>query len=237
MTNLRVLNDAGIDLFRQYLNDLRAGNTVEKPNLDDFYSTEFPTRCDLEPAPIFASKLEMAKYLCKKFESVGIEREDIVFNKGLWSWLGYFWFELLSKDKNGNTSPGMDYRYIFSADWNTLYRHYIWLPYDLLSRHKDEESAALFLSKPLNVQGEMTEQLAGRISMYINTQIVKAAAHLYLDINAKKPKKGASLKSDKPGTFRRFIMVLKQAEKTFDIASANELEILDLLPGEFDRWK
>ncbi len=237
MTQMRILNDAGIEHFRQYMNDLRAGLAVVKPKLEEGFSIEYPVKCDLEQTPFFASKLEMAKYLYSKFESAGIKREDVVFNKGLWSWLGYYWFELHAKDKSEKLSPGNDYRYIFSADWKTQYRHFIWLPYDMFSRHKDEESVTLFLSNSISVQGDLTEQLAGRISTYINTQVVKAAALLYLDRETKKAKRGSAGKDDKPGTFRRFIMVLRQAERTFDIYTTSAREIVGLLPHEFDKWR
>ncbi len=230
------MNDSGIELFRQYILDLREGRIVEKPELNDGYSSEYHVPCDLEQHPYFQSKMEMAKYLLSKFENAGIMREEIVYNKGLWTWLGYFWFELLAKDKSGKLCPGLNYRYIFSSEWNTHYRHFVWLPYDLIAMHKDEESLSLFLWNPINVQGELSEQFAARNSTYINTEVVKAAATLYLDRISGKPKRGAGGKEDRPGTFRRFIMVLKQFERTYDIVSAEAHELVDLLPKEFKRW-
>jgi len=64
----------------------------------------------------------------------------------------------------------------------------------------------------------------------------QAAEQIYLNKRTKKPKKSA-FQANKPGTLNRYVMLIQQLDLNYDLYSMEPLELLDLLPPEFDRWK
>lgn len=65
---------------------------------------------------------------------------------------------------------------------------------------------------------------------------MEAAYALYFDNTSQKPKRGSLMKNS-PGTLYRFIDVVQQLDLTYDLYSMTGDQILQLLPGEFDRWR
>lgn len=236
MVQLRVMNSQGTEKFRQFISDCRKGIAYPKPNLDSTeFSEEFPFSCDINVEVDFRTKLDMAEYLISRFSSIGINREEITSNPGLWTWIAYAWFEFLAVDRKGHIRPGDDPRYIFTENFRKRYRHLIRMPYDMLSLH-GKDASLLFLYGPVNVQGDFVEQALSRIDIYSNTSIVRTFTYLYFDGEKMELKRGAQSRS-RPGNHRRLIDVLKQLELTYDLYSSTSEEIIGLLPSEFDFWR
>lgn len=233
---LRVMNRNGTESFRSYLRELKEGKITKIPEFDEEeYSQTYPVACDLDRHLVFGTKLEFGKYINQKFTSSKIKREEVTANAGIWTWLAYFWFTLLTTDNVGKQRIGEDYRYIFSDDFRTHYRHLVWLPYDMIALH-GENASRLFLYGEIPVQGDFIEQVASRLDLYSNTAVVDSATRLYFDQSHLTGKRGAQSRT-RPGNVRRFVTVLKQLNLTYDLYSTSSIEIIDLLPKEFEKWK
>ena len=237
MTQIRILNSSGTEKFKLYLSELRKGNKVTRPNLNDSeFSASYPKECKLDEYKHFETKIELGQYLVYLFNQSGISREEITSNSGLWSWMGFTLFdELVSKGNDGMLKVGQDYRYIHSKDFRNRYRHLVWLPYDMISLHS-LSSSRLFLNKKLNEQGDFVEQIVSRNEFYSSKGIVETATRLYFDIPRNSGKRGAQ-SAVRPGNLRRYVHVLKQLDLTYDLYTVSTEDLLSLLPQEFDQWK
>jgi hypothetical protein len=88
---------------------------------------------------------------------------------------------------------------------------------------------------PLSVHGEILEQLGGRQQILGSRPIISVASGLYYDKNTGRPKTGVA--GSGRGSARRFGLVLRQLDLTYDPESTPEKDFIALLPPEFDRWK
>ena len=60
--------------------------------------------------------------------------------------------------------------------------------------------------------------------------------YLYWDDKNQKPKRGFGA-TERPGTLRRFVAVINQFNRTFDLFTMSGEQIINLLPrDEFERW-
>lgn len=236
MVQLRIMNNKGIQEFKNYISLCKTENNIPKPELNKVeYSSEFSISCDISDKMKFKTKLDLAKYLDDTFSKSNITREQVTSLPGIWTWIAYTWFEALAVDKNGQLKPMEDVRYIFSEDFRKSYRHLIRLPYDMLVSNGDDASM-LFIYGPVNIQGDYIEQALSRIEFYTNKSIIKTFTDLYFDRVKMKPKRGAQSKTS-PGNLRRLSSILKQISLTYDLYSCTSEEIEELLPEEFDPWK
>lgn len=99
----------------------------------------------------------------------------------------------------------------------------------LVREHGD--TVRYMLSNPLWKRGEFTEQLTGRSYFLSCKGIMQAANLLYADNIRNTWKRGAASKKD--GSVRRFGLVVRQFELTYDVISLSGAEIIGLLPKEF----
>jgi hypothetical protein len=233
---VRILNEEGIEKFREYLVALRSGSTESPPRdlLADAW-TSSKLQIDIEIKNIFfKNRLEAAEYLTTTLEPLG--HAKIERNVGLWSWLSLYYFDLLTPPKgNGKRRPGLDYRFILSADSRLYYRHLLFGTYISYKIHK--EKAPLLLYSPVSQTNKFHLEFFARQEFITNKGIIRAANHLYFDAKKGKPKRGAAATKRQPGTLFRFIDVMHQLDLTHDLYSMSEEDILELFPPEFDEWK
>jgi hypothetical protein len=185
----------------------------------------------------FGSRLAATEYLFTVFNEAGITMPEL--DRGLWAWLSLLYFdELCPKDDRGRRKPGDRARWIPQTESSReYYRHLLAGPYRIFVAHRDNPHCArLVLSGPLHTPGELVEQLASRKEYITNPGIMEAAARLYFDPVANRPRPGATT-TNRGGTIRRFIDVLRQLDCTWDLYSFTADDILDKLPREFDRFK
>lgn len=231
---LKRLNQKGIQEFGRYINVLREVPTEKIPVhilTDDLYTEEFPLDIDIEN-PGFASRYELGKYLVEKL--AGCSQSEIAVDAGLWGWLGLLYFpDLCPANANAERKPSVANNYILSAQHTDFHRHAIRTTYMLVREHG--ENVRYMLSNPLSKRGELTEQLTGRSYFMSCEGIMEAARMLYADSDRGTWKRGAAAK--KPGTVRRFGIVVRQLELTYDLFSLNGAQILELLPGEFNTFR
>jgi hypothetical protein len=232
----RVLNNHGIEKFREYLTGLQDGS--KRPPSTELlgsttFSSEFKGEIEIESL-LFNSKLEMAKYLYEKLQVVPPSHVDQ--NVGLWSWLSLYYFDQICPvNKSGRRIPGRDCRHILDLDYRRYYYHLLVGPYNVYRLHG--EKVPLLLSGPLYETRRYYLELSARQGFITNRGIIEAANLLYFDSASGKPKRGPAVTTRKPGALIRFIDVVQQLDLTHDLYSMTGDEVLALLPSEFDEWR
>ena len=233
---VRVLNNRGIQGFREYLGGLRKGAAIDPPLdmlTDPRYSAKIHGIVEVERYD-FKSKLEMARNLYERLRILPHSQTDQ--NVGLWSWISLYYFDqICPKNRIGRRIAGQDSRHILDPDYRLYYRHLLSGPYNVYKLH--EGKAPLLFYGPLFVLNSYYRQLACRQAFITNSGVIEAANLLYYDSSIGKPKFGATSKTGKPGTIFRFIDVIQQLDLTYDLYSMSGEEVLDLLPPEFDQWR
>jgi hypothetical protein len=229
---VRVLNQKGIDEFRKYINELRKGNvSYSSPDLNNAeFSNEFVPNVKIEHKN-FESRYEMAEYLHKKFHSEDT-RNNISNKSGLWTWLAYYWFDIICPLNNGIRKIKEDVRYIHenSDDYRHFHRHLISVNYHIYNIHA--EKSILLLYSPCYEHNDFIEQFASREFIISSRGLMDGAYDIYWDKTQKKPKKG-STSHNTICNIRRFISFIQQIELTYDIYNMEKNDILRLLPKEF----
>jgi len=236
MTALRALTEEGIRRFEEYIDDRRIDPYSTCPNLNiDPHSMGFHQHVELDEGKEFATRMEMAHYLCECFNSAGVERRDVIGTgtEGLWTWLAYLWFEQITA--RGKRVLRTE-RYLCSSNWNRYYVHLIAGAYYLSSSALGEDNSRLFLCSPPYLLNDFNDHMACYQYIVGYRNIVDVAHRLYWDSGNSAPKRGAE-STRNPGNIRRFSKVISQLELTYDVYSLEPDRILQLLPREFDKWK
>ena len=170
----------------------------------------------------------------------GSDASIIGADKHLWTTLALVWFDrLCPKKSDGSRDIGNDYRYILSSDYRHYYRHLIRSPWYLVHLHGENAKILLVAPKegnfPLSVHGEILEQFGGRQQVLASRPIVAAANRMYLDPLTNRPRKGVA--GSGRGSARRFGLVLRQLDLTYDPEVMADDGLQNVLPTEFDKWK
>ena len=236
-TDFRKLNDAGLSAFSRYIRDGAYGPAPVHLLTDSDTSESFSSR--IEPATkLFDNRYTFGVYLntlLKAFNPAVISGDA-----GLWSALSLKWFDqLCPPDAQGNRSPQQEYRYILSSNYRHYYRHLVRSPWQLV---KDHGEASRFLlisprrrSHPLSIHGEILEQFGGRQQVLGSKPIIQAANKLYFDVQKNRPRTGVA--GAGAGSARRFGLVLRQLDLTYDPESMTDSTFIGILPEEFERWR
>jgi len=236
---IRKLTDKGIERFRDYLADLRQGSKSPPPAIlleNSKFSAPFKGKAEIE-LRTFKNRLDLAQYLDQTLD--GISTDNLQDNIHLWSWLSlYFFDQVCPVEENGLRKPGRDYRHILEPGYPNGHNHLLagtFLVYSIYGQRED--LSRLLLWTPLHLESKFHNQLAARQTLITNKGILEAADIMYFDTSKNKPKRGALMEKNSPGTLLRFIDVIQQLDLTYDLYSLSGQEILTLLPPEFDKWK
>ncbi len=232
----RSLNRIGVERFRAFLGELRAGATIRLPEelIDDpAFSQELPVDVTID-VRTFTDRLDMAKHLNDQLGPLGREITDS--DAGLWAWLTLVYFDQLCPvGDDGARRPGQDYRHLLMFGYRHRYRHLLFGPYQIYRRHA--ELAKLLLGGPPHSESGIYHEIVSRQDLIANKGVLQAAATLYLDPRRGRPKSGAQGSHRQPGTVRRFVRILQQLDLTYDIYGLSGEQVLGLLPPEFDVWR
>lgn len=236
MTVIRRFNGEGIKEFQNILRSIQSGEITSVPDgflSDDQFSRSLNQLLEIENIQ-FSTRYDAAVYLHTILGE--LKTKNKFYDMEIWTWLAAFYFEqLCPPDKNGKRKPKSDYRYILnSKDWDRIFRHLLAGPVIIYDFHK--ENSKLLLSNPLDKSGDFVLQLMGRQEIATNKAVIEVANKLYWDTKTMRPKRGASAKDFKPGTLRRFALVLSQFELTYDLQAVTPEELAHLLPAEFQKW-
>jgi len=178
------------------------------------------------------NKLNAARDLDVIVSKLGLESAER--DTGFWAWCSAYLFLKLCNRKNGVLRPGEIAIWVSDYEnWQRYYRHYLASIWRVYKAHSDREGElVVLLNGPVNVPGELWGQVAASQGLVTNPKIIRVIYQLYWDKLLNKRKRGAGGRSP-----RRLRTVLRQFERTWDFYSMPSDKIIELLPGEFDRFK
>lgn len=232
--HLRRLTDDGLARFRESLDSLRRGmeDCLPAELLKGGDYTELVRDVDKTVASkAVKSKMDVAYHLTDNIDFRA--RPDLLWDVGLWSWLSVFYFDLVCP-LSPQRKIGADYRYILhkGKGWRHYHQHLLAGPVRMYYLHGDK--AKLLLYGPINKVSEAMDRLGASQEIACNKNVIEAANILYWDSKQEKPKRGAFSKN--AGSLRRFMDVINQFDRTFDLHSMGAEDIVSLLPQEFKEW-
>lgn len=237
MTLIRVLTDRGMELFRNYILEVKE-DPQKPPPIDKLartpWSSEFSLYIEVGNPPV-TTRMEFGKYLVELFEAHRVDRKDILNNPGMWSWLALIWFDNLYPVKSDGVRKVLETpRYVCSSHYTDYYRHLVAASWDIFYLHR--ENSRLFLWTPLHIHSDFIEQIASRQNIITNRALIEVFDRLYWDLKLNRPKRGAQSRN-RLGNFRRLQLFAQQVELTYDLHAMSAEQILKLLPSEYDPWK
>ena len=232
----RKLNTIGIGRFREFLRDGAVGPAPL--DLLTNIETSAPLSHKISPGTgDFADRHMFGIYLKSLLKD--FDPQAISGDAGLWDGLALHWFDRLAPmQSNGQRTLRKEYHYLLSSDYRHYYRHLVRSPWQLVRIHGEAARFVLIAPResahPLSVHGEILEQMGGRQQVLGSRSIMKAANSLYLDPAKGRPRTGVA--GNSRGSARRFGMVLRQLDLTYDPAGMEDGAFIGALPTEFDRW-
>ena len=235
---IRQLTDRGLEAFRDYLTGLRSGSEAAPPAVllnDTGMSQPMKGAGQVEPRT-FQTRLEAARYLHDVLSDV--ETDAVESEVGLWSWLSLYYFDqICPPDPAGRRRPRRNYRYILEPGYPYGHRHSLGGAHLVYTVYGCGVTLSpLLLNTPLPVENQFCNELASRQGFITNPGVMEAATRLYLDRRTQKPKRGAQIRRNAPGTLYRFIDVVQQLDLNYDLYSMTGAQIIELLPPEFAPW-
>jgi hypothetical protein len=233
---LRVLNEAGIDGFSNYLQSLRDGSIAPPPFhllTDDQTSDPIDSDVVLQQQT-FSDSFAFGEYLAGTLKHMN--RTEMVFNHALWSWLALYFFDQVCPEVNGKRSVLEDAVYILADTFNhrRYYRHLVRTPW-LAVEENGPCAKVLLKTRGGGKRSDIFEQLAARQTIFGNKTIIAGAYKLYFDEIAELPKRGASGKG--PGSPRRLVSFIQQIDLTYDLMACTADQFIGLLPKEFAKFQ
>ena len=240
MIKTRKLTTDGIAAFTRWLEN-PVGDEPSRELVDSDSLTEEFDEFEIDPLREFASRLEFGKYLNEQFSAGDFNELISPASDGLWAWLALVYFRQLAKNK---IRRGENYIVVRKGSAGSLaYRHAARTPYELVHIHG--ECALICLKSPMNIMGDMTEQLASRQTIAHNRGFFQTAYELY--VKDGKLKRGASSKPKKPkdrtagdrtgfGSARRLAVALQRLDLTYDTEQMAADQMMVVLPKEFEKW-
>lgn len=246
MTELRRLNEAGVDAFGRFITDARRDPTTTPPVdllTDAAYSEAVVGGATVE-ARHLTTKLEAAQVLVDLLDRSDLDvrqrfdpaRAD---NEGLWSWLSLRFFDsLCPPDGSGRRRIRASAHYRYVADYapfraNRAYRHLLVGPYRILRRHGPELSAGL-LAGAASDYHDHYEQVASRNSLWTDEGFLRLFYEIYFsDDRTRWDARAGTGRREGPGSIRRLSDVFQQFALTYDVRGMNADALRALLPTEF----
>ncbi len=236
-TALRKLNEEGMRRFADYIS-AGAHGPAPVDLLTNPETSEPIARTIVPGAGIFPNRYLFGVYLNSLLNS--FDPAAIANDAGFWSALALFWFDrLCPAGAGGQRVVREQYRYILSTDYRHYYRHLVRSPWQLVRDHRENARFLLIAPReqqePLSVHGEILEQFGGRQQVLASKPIIRAANRMYFDTESERPRTGVA--GSGQGSARRFGLVLRQLDLTYDPACMTENALIAILPKEFDRWR
>ena len=186
----------------------------------------------------FENSYEFGVYLNNIFKEKSYS--SIAYDANLWDWLSLFYFNIIFHPKARGYS---EHRYILSDDWFTRHRHLVRTPWYIVNVYG--KFGKLFLAKETYTGTDYLEQfISHRISENF-TKFGEICFILYFDQKTLQPKPGYSkkfIKKNKQKTLvkaslGRLVDKLNQYNEIYNIWEMKVIDIINLLPKEFDELK
>lgn len=237
MSEVRILNDAGIELMREFMGRLKVDPSAWPPpdiSNDTRYTSPAPGGAIVERRA-FASKLEFGRYIAGALNGRVPER-TLRTSIGLWVWLTLFYFDqVCPADGQGRRKVLSLEKYIPSVGHISTNpdKHLLFFPWKMITLHGDD--AAWMLGAALREDTKVVRELANSYRRNVSTEFVRLARALYFDEGRNRVRTGAT--TNKAGSLRRLDRVVSQLDLTYDVFGINVPGLAELLPRrEFGRW-
>ena len=194
------------------------------------YSRPFrePVRVERRP---FRTRREAAEYFAPRFEPI---RHLVAGHAGLWSWLGMYYFADTVRVRGDEVrlSP-IDERFVVddndSSSYRQRYRHYLWSSWRLFDAHGD--SVAYLLDQEITAFPAIMQRALGSIFIFNSVGVIQTMLRLYTANG--RMKRGFR---EGFGGLAKFVLVLSQLERTYDVYGMSPDALVRILPEEFQRW-
>lgn len=237
-TPIRLFNPEGIRQFRSALQALKDGGAADVTALltDATLTQVIAPPIHADNSLRFATSLELARYLHERIEQLPLA--DRYYHVGLWAWLSAFYLDAVAPAEQGRRRIGEIVRYIPPGDRNfrQVNRHLLASAVRLYAHHQEE--SILFLFTLPHQRSDLLNEITGAPELAMSRGVIEALDILYWDATKGRPKQ--NMKSDDPlagGTLRRFVALLNQFSRTYDLQGMTGEQIVRLLPQrEFSRW-
>lgn len=236
MSRVRILNEAGLQGFRDFVAAARMDTSLSPPYEmleDGRFSEPFTLEIGVKRKE-FENAYEFGVYLNSILS--GCESREISRNHALWSWLALFFFDVIARPAaSGNRKILEEAVYVLDRrfSFQRYYRHLVRTPW-LAVRMHGEQAKVLLIASGGGTRTEVNEQIGAYPDLFGCKTVIDATYRLYFDVEAQKPKKGTSGKG--AGTPRRLAAVVRQLQLTYDLNDCPVEEFLQILPREFSRW-
>ncbi|MEW6433936.1 MAG: hypothetical protein AB1730_20745 [Myxococcota bacterium] len=178
MSLIRCLNDSGIEQFRAWLAECRAGSLAPAPKsiLDDPASSiRFDVERQIAPPELFVDRLSFGQHLNTLLPWA--QFGSFADHCGLWTWLALYFADQLCPLAGNRRNVGADDRYILSPDYKRSYRHLVRTPWLLVGLHGPD--ARVVLAGKMHQHGEAAEQLLSRQQLVTNSAFFGTLCRLY----------------------------------------------------------
>jgi len=234
----RRFNDEGLARFRDYLDRLKH----EDPKLDpppgllndDRYSSLLEPAIHAEPQP-FARRMDFACWLHDVAKDAGVEIPGA--DKHFWAWLSLALFDQVCpvNDRGHRTVRELAWYIPMLDDRRRHYRHILYGSYTIFYIYRDKpEIADLLLMNKLPKLGHFWYQIASRQDLVSNPSVIGAATKIYVDTMSMRPKSRSATQA--PGAVFRFVKLMNQLDRVWDLRLRGVDGILEVLPPEFSSF-
>jgi hypothetical protein len=236
MTTVRVLNNAGLQRFKEYIAAAKTSPKLGPPREilgDGRFSEPFAPLVEVELLE-FENAYDFGVYLNKVLSDC--EPREISRNHALWSWFALFFFDVIAKSSASGARKILEEAvYILDKrfSFQRYYRHLVRTPWLAVHKH-GEVAKVLLMAAAGGSRTELGEQLGANPDIFGSENIIAAAYRMYFDVDTQKPRRGTSGKLG--GTPRRLTAVVRQLQLTYDLNDCPVDEFLGLLPREFSKW-
>ena len=181
------------------------------------------------------SRLHLGEILYNTFKNNKNLRQ-LQSDQGLWSWLAAAWLPTLFENSPKSAKIGEQARWILDKQKTRYYRHLLAGPFYIYNQHNlDPKKALSILAGSPIIPGELVGQIAASSDIAYSVG-AEVATLLYIDANTGKAKKGSG--GAGPGSPRRLTAAyLNQIDLTLDYRGMQAVDVMALLPKEFDKFK
>jgi hypothetical protein len=231
---IRSLNERGQSRFRTWLEGGASGDAPFDLLQDPMTSEPVLDTAEVDQA-FFANRYDLAVHINDALSRCDFQR--LSYDAGVWAWLSLFFIELLCpKDLTGARNVLAPYRYLLDEDSRKSRTHLIREAVAAVRNH-GHFAKVLLISPRGGIKDTKTlTQLASRQDLISNKAVIELAWRLYFNQRKGALRVGAASERQ-PGCVQRFALVLQQVGLNYDLPAMNALEIAQLLPSEFNRWK
>lgn len=239
---VRQMTEKGLEAFQDYLIAAKSGADDPVPTallFDPSYVHTIDREITITQQH-FETTLEMVRYLYPKIKALQVPGK--FYDRGLWAWLtAYYFDQLCPPDQSGRRKVGEIARYIppVERDFRKSARHLLATAMRMYDSHDGQRMELLLYTLPQEKSNFLREIVEVQ-ELASNPNLLDALYILYWDEASGRPKRGAATRSAikiVPGSLRRFIALMNQFNRTFDLFSMTGEQIVALLPkDEFGRW-